>query len=262
MEHNNIFEFIKFCNEHLTNTNEYNIARVLIGHFDDIKAISLESVANEANISVASVSRFINKAGFASFQDFKYKVEVYNKDTKMRRILGHTMRFMRTSMEDMVDNLYGDAINNLKQTKLNLDFEKIKYIIKRLKNSNSIMIVGDSHELADFYTFQLDTLVNGIPTYMINVFDLDKVVINNFNQDDTVLYLDIYGDWFTEEKKKFLNQLRENGIYIIAVAQEEMHLKDIVDLLYIYGIRDSNNDGYYSLPFLSRIFSEMIYYNL
>ena len=261
MERNNIFGFIKFCNERLTNSNEYNIARVIISHFDNIKSVSQETIANEANISVASVSRFINKAGFDSFQDFKYKVEIYNKDTKMRRILEHTMRFMRTSLEDMADNLYDDAINNLHQTKLNLDLDKLKQISKRLKNSHSVMIIGDSHELNDFYTYQLDLLINGIPSYLINVAELEKAQINNLNQDDSILYLDMYEGWFSDGKRMFLQKMKERNVYIIAFCQETSHLQDYADLIYVYGINQSNNNGYYSLPYLSRLLSEIIYHN-
>ena len=61
---NDCFSFIKFCNERIANSNDYNIARTIINHIEDIKILSLEKIAEEANISPASVSRFINKAGF------------------------------------------------------------------------------------------------------------------------------------------------------------------------------------------------------
>lgn len=234
---------------------------MIISHFDNIKSVSQETIANEANISVASVSRFINKAGFDSFQDFKYKVEIYNKDTKMRRILEHTMRFMRLSLDDMIDNLYDDAINNLTQTKLNLDIEKLKRISKRLKNSHSVMIVGDSHELNDFYTFQLDLLINGIPSYLVNIAQLEKAQVNNLNEFDSILFLDVHDEWYNKEKKEFLKNMKERKVFITVLCQEAKYLQDFADIIYNYGIAQSDNDGYYSLPFLCRILSEMIYHN-
>ena len=87
---NDCFSFIKFCNERIANSNDYNIARTIINHIEDIKILSLEKIAEEANISPASVSRFINKAGFESFQAFKYEFELFTRDVKMRRIISHT----------------------------------------------------------------------------------------------------------------------------------------------------------------------------
>ena len=53
------FNFFRYCNENLSNTNEYNIARIIIEHIGDIKTVSLEQIAQEANISIASVSRLL-----------------------------------------------------------------------------------------------------------------------------------------------------------------------------------------------------------
>ena len=47
------FNFFRYCNENLSNTNEYNIARIIIEHIGDIKNVSLEQIAQEANISIA-----------------------------------------------------------------------------------------------------------------------------------------------------------------------------------------------------------------
>lgn len=71
MDINKGFSFIKICNEKLLNNNEYNIARILINNLENIQNLTLEKVSLDANISTASVSRFINKCGFKSFQDIK-----------------------------------------------------------------------------------------------------------------------------------------------------------------------------------------------
>ena len=48
------FNFFRYCNENLSNTNEYNIARIIIEHIGDIKTVSLEQIAQEANISIGN----------------------------------------------------------------------------------------------------------------------------------------------------------------------------------------------------------------
>ena len=90
--------------------------------------------------------------GVDSFQNFKYRLENENLNLKMRRMLTNTQRFIRSSDEDIVESLYVDAVANLQQTRLNLDIHKLREIINVLKKSNSVTFIGDSHELADFYT--------------------------------------------------------------------------------------------------------------
>ena len=149
-------EFIHYCNTKLANINEYNIIKVIIDNIDHISSLSLEKIADEAHISTSSVSRLISKIGFDSFQNFKYRLENENLNLKMRRMLTNTQRFIRSSDEDIVESLYVDAVANLQQTRLNLDIHKLREIINVLKKSNSVTFIGDSHELADFYTLQLD----------------------------------------------------------------------------------------------------------
>lgn len=259
---NDCFSFIKFCNERIANSNDYNIARTIINHIEDIKILSLEKIAEEANISPASVSRFINKAGFESFQAFKYEFELFTRDVKMRRIISHTQRFMRTTIENMSESLYVDGLANLRQTKLNLDIDKLKEIVKLLKTSKSVTFIGDSHELADFYTLQLEMLVNDIPAYLINFYEFEKMYLNQLDHKDTIVFIGVYKEWFSDAQKEILDYAKERKIKIIAFVQEEDYLKEYADLLYVYGIPDSYNDGYYSLPYLNRLLCEMIYFKL
>ena len=260
MDINKCFSFIKICNEKLLNNNEYNIARVLMNNIENIQNVTLEKVSLEANISTASVSRFINKCGFKSFQEYKNCMMAFNNNVKMHRLISHTQRFMRKTNQTLSDQLYDDAINNLQQTKINLNIDLLKQIIQQLKHSQHVIILGDSHELADFYTLQLDLLVNDIPTQLVNIGDKNNSFIHFLNKDDTVLYIDLYNDWFPGQRENILKQIKDKDIFTICFAQEKKHLEDYADILYIYGIENSVNDGYYSLPYLSRLLSELFYH--
>ena len=67
----------------------------------------------------------------------------------------------------------------------------------------------------------------------------------------------------SDAQKEILDYAKERKIKIIAFVQEEEdYLKEYADLLYVYGIPDSYNDGYYSLPYLNRLLCEMIYFKL
>ena len=78
-------------------------------------------------------------------------------------------------------------------------------------------------------------------------------------ENDTVLYIDLYHDWFSGQREDILKQIKNKNIFTICFGQEKKHLETYADFLYIYGIENSVNDGYYSLPYLSRILSELIY---
>ena len=260
MDSSQLLVFFKFCNEHLTNLNEYQIAQALISHIRDIESVTQEDIARQANISVASVSRFIHRAGFTSFQDFKHKIEIFNHDLRMHRILDHTLRFMRYSVQDMTAELYQDACTHLQETYENLDLEKLKQIVSRLKASKQIVLLGDDHELQDFYTFQIDCLANGISTYMASIWEAENVMPSVLNEQDTLLYLELYERWRSDKVVEAMMKVKQMGVQIVAVAQEANSLENIADITLSYGKKHTLNDGYYSLPLLSRLFSELIYH--
>ena len=250
-------EFIHYCNTKLSNINEYNIIKVIIDNIDHISSLSLEKIADEAHISTSSVSRLISKIGFDSFQNFKYRLENENLNLKMRRMLTNMQRFIRSSDEDIVESLYVDAVANLQQTRLNLDIHKLREIINVLKKSNSVTFIGDSHELADFYTLQLDLLANGIPAFLIEDKDINLVHINSLNEKDTIVYINLYSEWFGKYQKEIIAQAKKNHVNIIIFSQDDLNIEDVI--IYHYGIKNTLNDGYFSLPYLNKVLCEFLY---
>ena len=254
------FEFYKYCNKRLANTNEYNIARALISHIDDIKMISLEQIASEANISIASVSRFVNKIGYLSFQDFKDGMDYFIHNLNTGRTVSNTKRFMRSTNEDMAETLYVEAISNLRQTKLNLDINKLYDIVKVMLKASSVIFIGDSHELVDFYTVQLDLIAHKIPTYSFENYNLQLLHSEFIEAGSVLVFLNIFDKFISDTQLQILQQAKAKGIKIIMFCQDDIkELEDICDIVYRYGIELSYNDGYFSLFYLSKVIAELIY---
>ena len=76
-----VFKLINSCNTQVANNNDYNIARTILSYVNDLEIVSLEELANQANILQASVRRFIKKMGFKSYQDFR---EFFQKANKIK----------------------------------------------------------------------------------------------------------------------------------------------------------------------------------
>ena len=86
---NSFFSLITYCNTQMINANEYNIARVILEHVNEIDSMSLENLSNESNISQASVSRFIKKLGYKNYQDFRESFKKALLEIKLNRKLSH-----------------------------------------------------------------------------------------------------------------------------------------------------------------------------
>lgn len=250
--------FIRYCNSRLANSNDYNIARVLLMHLEHIYDLSLEDIAEEAHISTASVSRFINKAGFRTFADFKRCMESSFLKTKLRRMNVNSKKLFQISDQDFVDNLYNEGVNNLKKTRESINLNKIKEIISKLMSSRSVTFLGDLHELTIFYTLQLELIMHNIPVFSMQYDDLNLLHTQYLSKDDVLFFISVHDDWFTGIQKEILKKAKANGVYIIVLCQETKDFAQY-DQIYRYGIEGSNNDGYYSLLYLNRIMCDLFY---
>lgn len=250
--------FVRYCNSRLANSNDYNIARVILMHLEHIYDLSLEDIAEEAHISTASVSRFINKTGFRSFLDFKRCMENSFLKTKLRRMDTNAKTLFHISNQDFIDNLYKEGINNLKKTRETMDLGRIEEIIRILKSGRSVTFLGDLHELTTFYTLQLELIMHNVPAFSIQYDELNLLHIEYLSQGDVLVFINVHDDWFTDVQKKILEKAKANKVFIIVFCQEVKDFEQY-DFVYQYGIETSNNDGYYSLLYLNRIMCDLFY---
>ena len=63
--------FIQRCNSEAVNSNDYNIIQNVFKYIGKKTFPSINELAREANVSKASISRFIKKYSFENYQQFR-----------------------------------------------------------------------------------------------------------------------------------------------------------------------------------------------
>lgn len=255
--HNDGFQFMKYCNEQLANTNDQRIAMVLLDHLSHIDEYSLEQAACDAMISTASVSRFVRNAGFASFKTFKSTMMRFQNDLRYHRSNAVIPRFYLKNSQELSQHLFADAAANLTSTIDHLDHHLLQLLCKKMLTAHRVIILGDSHEINDFYTVQLDLIAKGIPAFLINIFDQDNIILKSLHAGDLVLYLDLFKGWYRGVRENVIGQIRSSHADLFIFAQDTELFSD-ADQVMEYGVPESMNDGYYSLPLLNRILCQML----
>lgn len=255
-----VFKLINSCNTQVANNNDYNIARTVLSYVNDLEVVSLEELANQANISQASVSRFIKKMGFKSYQDFRESFQKAFLEIKLNRKLANVTQYPHRSVEKMADQVHQEAIDNLMKTREIVPTHLLLYIIKIMKEASSVSFYGDDHALSIFYTLQLDLLANGTPAYLFKITDVQGLHMQFIDQHSVVMFFNVYSGFFSIEQKEILEVAKKNGAKIIVFTQDELESDALFDLIVYYGQSKSLNTGYYSLLYISRILSELFYY--
>lgn len=250
---------INYCNTQIINPSEYYVISALFKHVrDTIKnSLLLESLANESAASQASISRFIKKIGYPSYQDFRNTFLRSLDDLWFLRKNRVAMNY--DNVDEVIERNYACAIDNLKQTYSCLDRESLERIVRRLLSSRSVTIIGDDHVLSIFYTVQLDLLANGIPAYLFKNEEMQMLHVESLGEKDVLLFLTVSMNFIRPEQCKMIEDLQHKATLMGFFQENDDAYRKMFDEYYVYGRENTAIEGFYSLLLLSRLISEMLY---
>ena len=260
-----VITFINHCNSQVHSVNDQAIIHAIFRHTSaESVGGSIESLgqlAHEANISPASVSRFIKKVGYASFEDLRTSFARDLEQMYVRRHYQYLRRQAENSTDNIFDTVYQRAIDNLRATYESLDREHLWQVVRLLDNAPSVTIYGDEHTLADFYTLQLDLMARGVGTYLYKNEEMQMAQTNNVQQGDVVLFAAVSRDFVRDDQLAILKSLHEHDrVITIGFCQDDSEdFRALFDHFFVFGQPSSRNNGYYSLWYLSQLMSEMLY---
>lgn len=125
----NPFELMELKKDSFTNT-EMIIYNLVIENVSEILRGSLNSIAPLFNVSPSSITRFCQKLGFSGYNDFKFELYKYEKQ----------------SLVSKETNINGDLIDHysslIKLIKNCVTQEEIETLANVVINSNTIMLTG------------------------------------------------------------------------------------------------------------------------
>jgi len=251
---------INYCNTQINNANDYQIAKIILENLSKSKTITLESLSNEACISQASISRFVKKANFSSFQQFRDVCYQGGLGISHHRHLAHVKRFNQKENQFICDSIFDDIMANLIATKQNLNIETLTTLLKLMKNAHSVSFYGDDHTLSQFYTLQIDFLTSHIPTYLFKKEEIQFLHSKTLKRNDVAIFFNVETDFITPSQREMIKNLNQQGVYLILFTQDNKNdLFSYFNDIYRFGINHTANFGFYSLQYLSQIMSELFY---
>ena len=253
---NKFLEFVQKCNTEAMNSNDYNIIQCVFQHIGKETFPSSNQLAEEANISKASLSRFIRKYNFESYQQFR------NLLSMQTTLLGYNLKLMLSKDilskddQEISDLLYQQCMNNLKATKENLNLDLLVQMVKSFKESEDITFIGDEHDLDEFLLLQLHLLTQGKCAYLFKINEIKKIRNYFFNKHSVVVIVNVSKGFFHYQEA--LEHAYQQGAKIIYISQDECGaIKEKVDIYYKYGIDNSLNTGYVSLYYLGELLEKL-----
>lgn len=251
--------FICYGNQQLPGSSDYSIAHAAFQHMDDILEVSQETLAAEAHLSEASVSRFVHKCGFDTFQEFKKQVATFLSHRGRRKFQDRLAADYGKSNPQIAQQLAQSAWDNMNETVQNMNFSNLLVIIEQLRRAKTIYFVGDTRDVYCFYSFQLDLLYSGRAAYLYNIDNISKTTLPQMDEQTAVVMLSVKAAWYNEELAHLCSAAKEKGAYRILFTQDEPLYGVESELIYRFGRSGSSNSGYHSLMILAQMLSSLFY---
>lgn len=258
---NKLLKLINYCNTQIYSSTDYMIAKAILNLVENNQTTTLEELAKEASVSETSVHKFIKKVGFKNFDEFRMVFFLAVAQMNTGRNLMHMHDHGKIeSFDQLVTSIYSRAQANMIETVKLIDFYQLKQVVDQLLSANTVTFIGDEHTLSDFYTLQLDLLGMLVPSYLFKRTDIQINHMSRLKEGDVIIYLNVFKGWFSETERESMKIAHDNKATTIGFFQEtDNEINELFDQVILYGIKDSHNQGFYSLYFISQILSEMIY---
>ena len=120
---------------------EQQVADYILKHSDRVPYESVSQIAENANVSVPSVTRLTKKLGFKNFKDFKVELAVSSAQTSsITQVFSHIEK--NDSDDEVAEKVFLGNIKSLEDTLRILDKTRLSEFAKLCASASRIVFIG------------------------------------------------------------------------------------------------------------------------
>ncbi len=200
------------------NKAQQKVAEYIVSNKNELQYLKIKQLALNCDVSEATITRFIRKIGFSSFQNFKYAiVKIDSKAQSHNNEPSHAESINTGNpIADLITKIKTEYITNIQLTLNNLDTKEILKAIDTIRNGKNIYFfcVGTSSIAAKnsylrFYRAGIKTAVFNDPAEM-------GIAASLAEKGDVAIALSYSGK--TEVVNTSMQIAKKNGVKTIAIT--------------------------------------------
>jgi len=182
---NNLYGILYSLNSKLDNNDigsiEFTLAQFFITNFKNIPDENIYQIAEDCNVSRASIRRFSKSLGFENFANMKESVKKYL--SPKTSIPDKNYRELLTGNLIMIANELDERMNT----------HEIDVICNRIRNSHRLFIFVSKASISSAKDFQIELANKGKISYIISEISPNQSIIKEISKDDYIITLSISG---------------------------------------------------------------------
>jgi len=183
---------------------------------EDITRITITELATKCGISEATIARFVKKAGFETFQDFKLTLALDNNEDILEEEKDITI-FKNDSPQEILRKIKLGSLKSIESTTSILDINKFLQATNFIRSAKRIEIygVGSSSAVAKILQYKLTRL--GFPSYALEDPHMQAISAATLNFGDLAIGISQSGS--TKDTVDSLNVAKKHGATTISLTE-------------------------------------------
>jgi DNA-binding MurR/RpiR family transcriptional regulator len=197
------------------------VAEYLFHNLDQAILLNSTQIAAKAEVSQATVTRFITALGFSGFSKFKRSVaQKLLEDSSTSTRLVESAKTLKGRTSVFTDILRGD-VENIGALSSQIPEEIFEEAVNRLCSARTIYILGlrSSFALAFYLAFDLRFFLSSVKLIDLGVGDIPER-LRNAGPPDVLVAISFKR--YTRETVKITEKVKKKGVFVLGITNSEL----------------------------------------
>jgi len=201
--------------------SQKKVASYLHNNINETFLLNSFQIAKKANVSEATVTRFIHNIGFSGFSEFKKEIaKRVVKDFSTTKRLADSAESLEGPGSIFAEILNGD-IENIRTLRATISDQLFEEAVKKLCSAKSIYVLGlrSSYALAFYLAFNLRFFLKKVILLTPGIGDMPEQVLR-VKKDDTLMVISFRR--YTRESFDIAEKIKKKEASVIAITNSEL----------------------------------------
>ncbi|ADL68870.1 MurR/RpiR family transcriptional regulator [Thermoanaerobacterium thermosaccharolyticum] len=191
------------------------IAEYIINHYDKAAFMTAAKLGNSINISESTVVRFANTLGYDGYPELQSALQelIKNKLTTVQRL----EMTDETDEVSILNNVLKSDIENIKETKEEIDKNSFKEVVDNIFKAKKIYIIGfrSSTAIAEYLGFYLNLILENVILVKPGISDVFEQMLRVDSND---LVIGIGFPRYSKRTLEVLKYAKSQNAKIVAIT--------------------------------------------